>query len=739
MSNTGRGQLSGAAGACRQGQPVAGAGLDHDHWNGALLATAGGAVFGVRIGFVRDGRLVSGEGFYRAVTRVGPRAPDGSYAQLAAGPLELRWSAVTSAEIIGQARAMEGPLTIVVEAYSPYDYPGAFCVVGPDHLAGWSPCVQVEPGSMLITGGHAIVEGRSRSVSNAPQREFFHVRTSAPAASTGAGAAFDPASLKSELADAAVLPGGISPAPDAPTAWLVYRLEAGQSLFIRAAAGGEGTAAAPVDAAAALAQLDRQQAAYAARRVRGEGPAGEAIVEANNELFWIATYQPYYRSLWVPPGRPWMHSAYRNGHPFNVWGWDEVFAAHQAAIESPRIAHSALAMCFQEMRNGPLMAWKIYCRHGDIDLLRLCYPYYRDYYRDAECVAGGPGNHEVGKGMDDTPMRDLDGPEMFSLDGTCQKAWNLHVTAEMARVLGEHQDAIRLERMYEACCQRINETFWHEQQGIYLNRYRDGQWRTIKSPTCFYPLLTAAPTPNMARRLVEHLMHPAEFWGEYVIPTLSRDDPEYGQPARRLGREWPPYCYWRGNIWAPTNYFVFLGLKHAGLDAEAAMLAGKSARLYLDNMRQFGASCENYDPITGRRSAMSHIHQSWSMLLATIAAEELLDVEGPAGQLRFGSLGADEAESLLNVPIRGRCYDVKSSAQALRLCQDGQVVFEARPGRLVVRQFQCDGDRLEFEAHTAGPVAATVRTAAAREVAVAIPAGRGRIHIEGEPPDVQLF
>jgi hypothetical protein len=57
---------------------------------------------------------------------------------------------------------------------------------------------------------------------------------------------------------------------------------------------------------------------------------------------------------------------------------------------------------------------------------------------------------------------------------------------------------VLLAGQYEACRQRVNEAFWHEGQGIYLNRYRDGRWRHVKSLTCFCPLLVDAPTPSMA-------------------------------------------------------------------------------------------------------------------------------------------------------------------------------------------------------------------------------------------------
>jgi glycogen debranching enzyme len=43
--------------------------------------------------------------------------------------------------------------------------------------------------------------------------------------------------------------------------------------------------------------------------------------------------------------------------------------------------------------------------------------------------------------------------------------------------------------------------------------------------------------------ITEHLRNPDEFWGEWVLPSIARNDPAY-----------PDQTYWRGRIWAPMNF-----------------------------------------------------------------------------------------------------------------------------------------------------------------------------------------
>jgi putative isomerase len=92
---------------------------------------------------------------------------------------------------------------------------------------------------------------------------------------------------------------------------------------------------------------------------------------------------------------------------------------------------------------------------------------------------------------------------------------------------------------------------WSEERGIYLCRRLDtGMLEDRLALTNFYPLLAKAPTPKQAERMIrEHFYNPEEFWGEWIIPNTPRNDPAYQDQH-----------YWRGRIWGPTNFLVYLVL-----------------------------------------------------------------------------------------------------------------------------------------------------------------------------------
>ena len=235
---------------------------------------------------------------------------------------------------------------------------------------------------------------------------------------------------------------------------------------------------------------------------------------------------------------------------------------------------------------GSYVVWKVYQRLQDRELLEWAYPRlkkwhewwlrdrgdgqpWRDGNRDgllewgsdrgSSTGPGGSGFMQAAKwesGMDDSPMYDeatydpqtytmnlgdVGLNSLYALDAEC--------LAKIAAILGKDDDAKAFHADYEHKKQLVREKLWNEQDGIYENRFWDGEFSKRFSPTNFYPMFAGIATPEQAQRMVnEHLLNPKEFWGNYTTPTIARNDPAF-----------PDQFYWRGDIWAPTNYMVYEG------------------------------------------------------------------------------------------------------------------------------------------------------------------------------------
>ena len=107
---------------------------------------------------------------------------------------------------------------------------------------------------------------------------------------------------------------------------------------------------------------------------------------------------------------------------------------------------------------------------------------------------------------------------MFSLDMSSLKLLAFDVLERVAAMfdLPERNKYAKAKRDMQRI---INETFWCEGEGLYINRYTTGQWATAVGATSFYPLLAGAvDSPEKLSRIVNNLTDPKRF-GDFVIPT----------------------------------------------------------------------------------------------------------------------------------------------------------------------------------------------------------------------------
>ncbi|MFQ3671490.1 MAG: trehalase family glycosidase [Verrucomicrobiia bacterium] len=182
--------------------------------------------------------------------------------------------------------------------------------------------------------------------------------------------------------------------------------------------------------------------------------------------------------------------------------------------------------------------------------------------------------------------------------------------ADLAALLQKSAEERELRTRAEAYRAALGR-LWCEDAGIFLNlRLDTGEFSRRISPTCFYPLLARAATPAQARRMMdEHFLNPRKFFGEWMLPSIARDDAAYGDNT-----------YWRGRIWAPLNFLVYLGLCQYDLPAEREILREKSAKLILKEWQAKGHVYENYNAETGEGGDVinSDPFYHWGALLALI-------------------------------------------------------------------------------------------------------------------------
>jgi glycogen debranching enzyme len=160
-------------------------------------------------------------------------------------------------------------------------------------------------------------------------------------------------------------------------------------------------------------------------------------------------------------------------------------------------------------------------------------------------------------------------------------------------------------------------------------------------PTNFYPLIAGKVDTGNAKEAVEFMMDTNKFWGEYVIPTISRDDPAF-----------PSQGYWRGRIWPPTNYLTYLGIDNYASDSIVWQYALKSARMAQNEWLKQGHLHENY---YASGSGTGTEHYCWGGLMQTILLEEIAGIN-PEGEIVSNPYATSEF-TVINYPVKGEIIE----------------------------------------------------------------------------------
>lgn len=395
-------------------------------------------------------------------------------------------------------------------------------------------------------------------------------------------------------------------------------------------------------------------------------------------LAWNVIYEPLYDRIVVPVSRRW--SVRRLGYV--VFCWDTFFAAHMLASDDGDLAIACALEAFREMVDdtyvpnntqgsgrrswdrsqppvGSLMVREVYRLHPRRWFLDAAFPpllrWNRFWDRARKNGQGllswgsNPAAPRVGdpletrqpntllgavleSGLDNSPMYDgvpfdpvTHRMALSDVGLNALYVADCRALAEIAEAIGKEREAEELRgraEMYDAGLQDL----FSNASGIFLNRRTDtGAADERLSPTSFYPLLSGTATPEQAERMVkEHLANPKEFWGEWVIPSTPRSEEAYADND-----------YWRGRIWGPMNFLVYLGLRRYDLPEIRHALAERSAALLLKEWRKNGFVYENYNPDTGDggdvRRADPYYH--WGGLLGFIDLIENGLVTAPEGVL----------------------------------------------------------------------------------------------------------
>jgi putative isomerase len=423
-------------------------------------------------------------------------------------------------------------------------------------------------------------------------------------------------------------------------------------------------------------RLNQAQASWLARTISAEGDLGEGVAAMRRSLLWNTIFEPHHDRVLSPVSRNWC----RNPHSFGdyvVFGWDTFFAALMFGHIDKRLAYANFFAMLEEItpegmvpnfgsgtgcsrdrsepQVGAWCAWKLYLQHDDRWFIEEVFDRLLEWnrWRFANRDGNGDGllelastpweedhpwnawkSRQVGEkqgamwesGLDNSPMWD---DAVFNDEKHCLELSYVGLNAlmvadcecleKMAKLLGREVERRELEERRLKLAELINLELWDEGRGIYLNKDWQGKFNPSLSPTHFYPLIAGIADEDRIARLAAHLQDPDEFWGEYMLPTVSRDDPAFQEQH-----------YWRGRVWAPTNFLVVEGLRRVGLTEMVSAIVKSGFEMFMRCWKERGVVGENYNAITGEAAegnAASDRFYHWGALLVYMMLQEFEDYQ----------------------------------------------------------------------------------------------------------------
>ncbi len=402
--------------------------------------------------------------------------------------------------------------------------------------------------------------------------------------------------------------------------------------------------------------------------ITAKGDLGEALSAMRRSLLWNKVYDFTNDRVVTPVSRNWCKRPSGFGD-YVLFGWDTFFAALQYGLLDKNHAYSTFFSIMEEVtpegmipnlgggrgpsrdrsepQVGAMVAWKLYLQYGDKWFIEECFNGLlewnrwrfreRDFNGDGllelastpwefeptdeawncdECAARIGAQWE--SGIDNSPMWDravfnekLHCLELSYAGLNCLMVMDCEILEKMATLLGKEDERKELESRRVTLAEKINRELWDDSVKCYMNKHWNGEFDPTLSLTHFYALTAGIADKERENHLInDHLLNENEFWGDYVIPNIARCDATF-----------PEQDYWRGRIWAPTNFIAAEGIMRTGRMDIWREVVRRGYNLFIKCWKEHGAVGENYNAITAESASDKFYH--WGALMVYMAVSTI--------------------------------------------------------------------------------------------------------------------
>ncbi len=183
----------------------------------------------------------------------------------------------------------------------------------------------------------------------------------------------------------------------------------------------------------------------------------------------------------------------------------------------------------------------------------------------------GMDNTPRGKTEERTEKERPNNPNMLWIDAICQQALSAKMISELFSLVGDSENALAWDKLYNEKKDIVNRYYWDECDGFYYDiDCNDKSFYKVMTPASYWALVAGIATEERAQKMVGQATNARTLGGDLPLISLSRSDGNYDPRGK----------YWRGALWLPTAYTALKGIEKYGYYKEAHT----AARKILDHM-----------------------------------------------------------------------------------------------------------------------------------------------------------
>ena len=175
---------------------------------------------------------------------------------------------------------------------------------------------------------------------------------------------------------------------------------------------------------------------------------------------------------------------------------------------------------------------------------------------------------------------------MIWVDACMQELNCCNVLIKMAGVLGREEFIEELAVERDHLTKVINEKLWDEKTGFYYDLWKNGKHNMVRHIGAYWALLAECASKDQAESLMAYLNDENEFKTPHRVPAVARSQEQYRADGE----------YWRGGVWAPTNYMVLKGLDKYGNYELSHEIGLEHLSAVVEVFKEYNTVFENYAP-----------------------------------------------------------------------------------------------------------------------------------------------